>query len=221
MASSLRGRSSSGLPAVTRQTGEDWCGRRDLNPHDLRHWNLNPARAPVCHNFFSFFQWLIQKMFGLDLGHVVDTLDAGQTPSKGPNSWQRIRCLMAVCKYIAARPMALGRPPPASAAKGSPKVPARKPWTGPRTRPKNDIWISAASSGPGRLCPVCPRKKTFGAAAQSYRREVRGLAATTRSASHVKLLELRMRAHVLPHFKDKPLSAFNKEMVQSYRVKRG
>ena len=24
-----------------------WCGRRDLNPHDLRHWNLNPARLPV------------------------------------------------------------------------------------------------------------------------------------------------------------------------------
>src|SRR5262245_13931093 len=24
-----------------------WCGRRDLNPHDLRHGNLNPARLPV------------------------------------------------------------------------------------------------------------------------------------------------------------------------------
>jgi hypothetical protein len=24
-----------------------WCGRRDLNPHDLRHWNLNPARLPI------------------------------------------------------------------------------------------------------------------------------------------------------------------------------
>src|SRR5512142_521561 len=24
-----------------------WCGRRDLNPHDFRHWNLNPARLPV------------------------------------------------------------------------------------------------------------------------------------------------------------------------------
>src|SRR5256714_9656194 len=24
-----------------------WCGRRDLTPHDFRHWNLNPARLPV------------------------------------------------------------------------------------------------------------------------------------------------------------------------------
>ena len=24
-----------------------WCGRRDLNPHELPHWNLNPARLPV------------------------------------------------------------------------------------------------------------------------------------------------------------------------------
>ena len=26
---------------------QGWCGRRDLNPHDLRHGNLNPARLPV------------------------------------------------------------------------------------------------------------------------------------------------------------------------------
>ncbi len=25
----------------------NWCGRRDLNPHDLRRWNLNPVRLPV------------------------------------------------------------------------------------------------------------------------------------------------------------------------------
>src|SRR5664279_770891 len=24
-----------------------WCGRRDSNPHDFRHGNLNPARLPV------------------------------------------------------------------------------------------------------------------------------------------------------------------------------
>src|SRR5262249_36732886 len=24
-----------------------WCGRRDLNPHDLRRWNLNPVRLPI------------------------------------------------------------------------------------------------------------------------------------------------------------------------------
>ena len=24
-----------------------WCGRRDLNPHELLHWNLKPARLPI------------------------------------------------------------------------------------------------------------------------------------------------------------------------------
>ena len=24
-----------------------WCGRRDLNSHTLRYWNLNPARLPI------------------------------------------------------------------------------------------------------------------------------------------------------------------------------
>ncbi len=24
-----------------------WCGWRDSNPHNFRHWNLNPARLPV------------------------------------------------------------------------------------------------------------------------------------------------------------------------------
>ena len=28
-------------------TSVNWCGRRDLNPHDLRRWNLNPVRLPV------------------------------------------------------------------------------------------------------------------------------------------------------------------------------
>ncbi len=27
--------------------GRIWCGRRDSNPHDLRHGNLNPARLPI------------------------------------------------------------------------------------------------------------------------------------------------------------------------------
>jgi hypothetical protein len=34
------------------------------------------------------------------------------------------------------------------------------------------------------------------------------------------MLELRMNAHVLPFFKDKPLSATNKGLVQRYRVQR-
>ena len=26
---------------------QQWCGRRDLNPHDFRHWYLKPARLPI------------------------------------------------------------------------------------------------------------------------------------------------------------------------------
>ncbi len=30
-----------------RLIASGWCGRRDSNPHNFRHWNLNPARLPV------------------------------------------------------------------------------------------------------------------------------------------------------------------------------
>jgi integrase len=72
----------------------------------------------------------------------------------------------------------------------------------------------------GRLEPLAPKEKAFGEAAQAYLREVRVLAASVRSPSYVKMLELRMNAHVLPFFKDKPLSALNKGLVQRYRVQR-
>lgn len=72
----------------------------------------------------------------------------------------------------------------------------------------------------GRLEAPAPREKTFGEAAQSYLREARVLAATVRSPRYIELVEMRMNAHVLPFFKDKPLSAVNKGLVQSYRVKR-
>ena len=32
---------------MLRSAGAGWCGRRDLNPHDFHHRNLNPARLPV------------------------------------------------------------------------------------------------------------------------------------------------------------------------------
>src|SRR3954447_17131257 len=51
------GGSSDRLPADNIRAGADrviranaesaWCGRRDSNPHNFRHWNLNPARLPV------------------------------------------------------------------------------------------------------------------------------------------------------------------------------
>src|SRR3954470_18513514 len=28
-------------------SGPGWCGRGDLNPHDLHRWNLNPVRLPI------------------------------------------------------------------------------------------------------------------------------------------------------------------------------
>jgi integrase len=72
----------------------------------------------------------------------------------------------------------------------------------------------------GRLEPLAPKEKTFAEAAQAYLREVRVLAASVRSPSYIKNLEMRMKAHVLPFFKDKPLSVINKGLVQRYRVRR-
>ena len=41
-------RRGSGSPEFVGQTlSSAWCGRRDSNPHNFRHWNLNPARLPV------------------------------------------------------------------------------------------------------------------------------------------------------------------------------
>src|SRR5207245_748683 len=43
-----KSRSGTGSPDIVGQTRESaWCGRRDSNPHNFRHWNLNPARLPV------------------------------------------------------------------------------------------------------------------------------------------------------------------------------
>jgi integrase len=72
----------------------------------------------------------------------------------------------------------------------------------------------------GQIVSSVSNEKTFGAAAESYLSEVRVLAASVRSPKYVSLMELRMNAHVLPFFKDKPLSAINKGLVQTYRVKR-
>jgi integrase len=72
----------------------------------------------------------------------------------------------------------------------------------------------------GQIVSSVSKEKTFGVAAESFLGEVRVLAASVRSPSYVKMMELRMNVHVLPLFKDKPLSAVNKGLVQSYRVKR-
>ena len=71
-----------------------------------------------------------------------------------------------------------------------------------------------------RAGQIAPDERTFGSAADSYLREVRVLAATTRSRLYVESIELRLNKHVLPFFGNKPLSAVNRGLVQSYRVKR-
>ena len=32
---------------VLKEGVHEWCGKRDLNSHILRYWNLNPARLPI------------------------------------------------------------------------------------------------------------------------------------------------------------------------------
>lgn len=71
-----------------------------------------------------------------------------------------------------------------------------------------------------RAGQIVPDERTFGQAADSYLREVRVLAASTRSARYIEILEQRMNRHVLPFFGGKPLSSVNRGLVQSYRVRR-
>lgn len=67
---------------------------------------------------------------------------------------------------------------------------------------------------------IVPKEKTFREAAEAYLAEAKVLAATVRSPKYVSGVELRLNAHILPFFGPKPLSAINKGLVQSYRVKR-
>jgi hypothetical protein len=64
------------------------------------------------------------------------------------------------------------------------------------------------------------KEQTFGDAAKRYLDDLRVLAIGTRSPKYVSTMELRMNRHILPFFATKPLSAVNRSLVQSYRVKR-
>jgi len=72
---------------------------------------------------------------------------------------------------------------------------------------------------PGKAEPK-KKEKSFGEAAESYLREARVLAISVRSPKYIEYMELRMNRHVLPYFKDMPLSSINRGVVQAYRVKR-
>src|SRR5262249_16705319 len=52
--------------------GPWWCGRRDSNPHDFRHGNLNPARLPIPPR--------PQRAASLHVGR--DCLDRGASPGQ-------------------------------------------------------------------------------------------------------------------------------------------
>lgn len=67
---------------------------------------------------------------------------------------------------------------------------------------------------------IVKKEKTFSDAAEGYLREIRVLAASTRSPKYVQLLELRLKVHLIPFFGDKGLSEINRGLVQAYRVKR-
>jgi integrase len=67
---------------------------------------------------------------------------------------------------------------------------------------------------------IVKKEKTFGDAAEDYLRQARVLAATVRSPTYAKEMELRMRAHLFPFFGKVPLSEVNRGLVMSYRVKR-
>ncbi len=68
---------------------------------------------------------------------------------------------------------------------------------------------------------IIKKERKFKEAAENYLREIRVLAASTRSPKYVEMTELRLNVHILPFFGDKSLSEINRGLVQSYRVKRG
>ena len=37
-----------------------WCGWRDLNPHELLHWNLNPARSEAARREWMTVRWTVR-----------------------------------------------------------------------------------------------------------------------------------------------------------------
>lgn len=63
-----------------------------------------------------------------------------------------------------------------------------------------------------------PKERTFRDATEAYIDEIKLLTIGTRSPKYVEFMELRMNRHILPYFGDKPLSAINKGLVQSYRA---
>ena len=67
---------------------------------------------------------------------------------------------------------------------------------------------------------ITKKERTFDEAYDHYIRQVRVLAATTRSPQYVKNLELQVKAHILPYFGKMALSEINRGTVQSYRVSR-
>lgn len=67
---------------------------------------------------------------------------------------------------------------------------------------------------------IIKQERKFKEAAEHYLREVRVLAASTRSPKYVEMVELRLNVHILPFLGDKALSEINRGQVQAYRVKR-
>ncbi len=67
---------------------------------------------------------------------------------------------------------------------------------------------------------ITPDERTFAYAAKEYLREIKILTISTRSPRYVEGLEIRLNAHLLPHFGKMALSSINRGVVQSYRVKR-
>ena len=64
-----------------------WCGRRDSNPHDFRHGNLNPARLPIPPRPRALRGTMVGKRRGLYHGAADRQGNRPEKPrTKGRNS---------------------------------------------------------------------------------------------------------------------------------------
>src|ERR1051325_4538577 len=67
---------------------------------------------------------------------------------------------------------------------------------------------------------IIKKETKFKEAAEHYLRELRVLAASSRSPVYVENVELRLNVHILTFFGEKGLWEINRGLVQNYRVQR-
>ena len=139
-----------------------WCGRRDSNPHDFRHWNLNPARLPIpprprqrraCRGGAAYIMAQIRADHN---DKIAARMRSGATDRSGASGSSRITSAAA------------GRPPATPPADPRQLAPARSF----DCRPRRAANGGAAASKAGMPCASKPGDKSGQHVARARGREI-------------------------------------------------